>query len=62
MKTSLTPIVQKLTKFIFCIDEKVLHEIRIRAAIRNISMSQWVTRAIFRQIKYERKYEDKKNE
>lgn len=62
MKTDTKLTLKKRPKFIFVIDEKLLHEIKVRAAVRNISMGQWVTRAILEQMLLERKYEEKDKE
>lgn len=44
-------------RFIFVITPELRHEVKMRAAMRNISMSLWVTRAIYEQLKKEKQYD-----
>lgn len=39
------------------VDEKFHAEVKSRAALRNITISKWVMRAILEQIKREKQYE-----
>jgi len=41
-------------RFIFSMREDVRQEIKLLAAKKNISMSLWITRAIYEQLKKER--------
>ena len=44
-------------RLIININEAVHQEIKCRAAIRHISMTKWITRAIIEQIKKEKSFE-----
>ena len=43
-------------RFIFNINDELRHEIKIRAAAKNISMRVWLTRAIMNYMKLEDSY------
>jgi hypothetical protein len=46
--------------FLFKMKENIHQEVKMRAAMRNISMSYWINQAIMARIASERKYEEKK--
>lgn len=48
--------------FLFRIKDKVHQEVKMRAAMRNVSMGYWINQAIMARIASERKYEEKNKE
>ncbi len=49
----------KTVRFIFCMKSKLHQEVKIRAAMRNVSMGYWISQAIMMRIASEKKYEEK---
>jgi len=47
------------TKFLFRIDEDLHKEIKIRSALRNVSMGHWIIQAIMERLAKEKRYEEK---
>jgi len=46
----------KYSRFLFNINEELRRDVKIRAAVKNISMRAWITRAIMNYIKLEDSY------
>lgn len=53
---------KKRTQMTFDINPEIHHQVKVLAAIRNISMNLWVARAINDRIAKETKYDDKPKE
>ena len=51
--------VKNPSRFIFCMSAELRHEIKMVAARRNVSMSLWVTRAIYEALRKEKQYDTK---
>ncbi len=49
----------KSVRFLFSMNSKMHQEVKIRAAMRNITMAKWICQAIATRIADERKYEEK---
>lgn len=47
----------RLGRFIFSLSNDLRKEIKIRAAMRNMDMGNWIRQAILQRIAYEQKYE-----
>jgi predicted HicB family RNase H-like nuclease len=46
----------KYSRFLFNINDELRHDVKIRAAAKNISMRVWITRAIMNYMKLEDSY------
>lgn len=51
-----------MQRFVFCMKDKVHQEVKIRAAMRNVSMGYWINQAIMARIASERKHEEREKE
>ena len=60
MKTNMTVKEKRAPReirFLFRVTNRLHQEIKIRAAIHNVSMGQWITQVIVQKIRKEKKYE-----
>lgn len=52
----------KTVRFIFSLSDSLHREVKIRSAIRNIDMGNWIRQAILQRIAYEQQFEEKKKD
>lgn len=45
-------------KFLMCMPSKIHQEVKIRAAMRNVTMARWINQAIVSRLASERKHEE----